>query len=355
MEETDLRCYKPANVNLSALCSNFKKSLPSHILIIRPGALGDLIVSLPAFDAIRNYFYNAHIEIMGYPSFLEIVKGRFYADTVSRFDQADIAILFMKNAQIPEFLMKRFGCMDMIIPFVFDKEQVLRKNLEATGARAIVHYDPFPPPGESLHITDYFIKFLDVLGIPHANKIPKIFLHNEDILFGNDFIRDKIGDSNKMLIAIHPGSGSRQKCWPAERFSELILRMRKEMYAQILIISGPADYEIVEKLRVKVKDFIHVDQLPLPNLAAIIKRCNIFIGNDSGITHLAAAVGVHTIAIFGSTDPIVWGPRGERVKTLYKKSDCSPCFPDTRRNCFLQICLEAVTVEDVMCEVKYFL
>ncbi|UJS17949.1 MAG: glycosyltransferase family 9 protein [Candidatus Jettenia sp.] len=354
MEETRLR-YKPTSVYLPAFCSHLKKSLQGHILIVRPSALGDLIVSLPALEAIRNYFSGAHIEIMGYPSFLEIVRGRFYADTVSRFDHADIATLFMRNAQISEHLMKRFGCMDIIIPFVFDKEQILTKNLESIGARAIVHYDPFPLSGESIHITDYFIKFLDVLGIPDSGKIPKIFLHEKDILFGNDFIRDKIDNSNKKLIAIHPGSGSRQKCWPLERFAELILWMRKEMDVQILVISGPADYEIVEKLRAKVKDFIHVDQLPLPNLAAIIKQCNVFIGNDSGITHLAAAVGVHTIAIFGSTDPNVWGPRGEWVKILHKKSDCSPCFPDTRRNCFLQTCLEAVTVEDVMCEVKHFL
>ena len=93
-----------------------------------------------------------------------------------------------------------------------------------------------------------------------------------------------------MLVAVHPGSGSRQKCWPMDRFAELILWLKEEMDTQILLISGPADTEIVEELRVKVRDkFILVDHLPVPILAAIIKRCKLFVGNDSGITHLAAA------------------------------------------------------------------
>ena len=96
-----------------------------------------------------------------------------------------------------------------------------------------------------------------------------------------------------------------------------------------------------------------MDQLPLPILAAIIKRSDLFVGNDSGITHLAAAIGTPTISIFGPTDPRMWGPRGEQVKILYKKSPCSPCSFDMRRNCFSQICLEGVTVEDVICGIRY--
>lgn len=350
MEETNLN-YKLPRVKSSTFSFDFQSSV-KHILIIRPGALGDLIVTLPALKAIRNHFHGAHIEIMGYMPFLEIVKGRFYVDTTSRFDQANISPLFIKDTQIPVSLIKRFSRMDLIISFVLDKEQIFIENLKATGAPCVIHYEPFPQ--DNVHITDHFLEFLDLLGISHFSEIPKIFLQNEDVLFADHFIKDRSIDQKKLLIAIHPGSGSLQKCWPIERFSDLILWLNKELGAQVLIISGPADNKIIEKLRERVKDnFKLVDQLPLPNLAAVLRRCDLFIGNDSGITHLAAAVGTSTIAIFGATDPNVWGPRGKRVKILYEKVSCSPCISDKRKICFSPICLENITLEDVIREVGY--
>ena len=352
MEEKKLN-YKPTDSKSSTFCSNIK-SLIQNILIIRPCALGDLVVTLPTIEAIRNYFKNARIEIMGYSSFLEIVKGRFYADTISRFDQADIAHLFTKNSNVPASLINKLSNMDLIISFVSDKEQVMVSNLRAAGVKHVIHYEPFPSEGEDIHIIDHFLRCLDLLGVHHSNKIPKIFLRDEDVLLGEKFLNDRVVDPKKMLVAMHPGSGSRQKCWAVDHYAELILLLKKEMDAQILLISGQADTGIVEELRVKVRDnFILVDRLPLPILAAIIKRSNLFVGNDSGITHVAAAVGTPAITIFGPTDPIKWGPRGERVKILYKKYPCSPCSFDTRRNCFSKICLKGVTVEDVISKIRY--
>ena len=244
--------------------------------------------------------------------------------------------------------------MDLIISFVSDSEQIMVRNLRAAGAKHVIYYEPFPSEGGDIHVIDHFLKCLDLLGVHHANKIPKIFLRDEDVLLGEKFLNDRVVDPKKMLVAMHPGSGSRQKCWPVDRYVELILWLKKEMDAQILLISGQADTGIVEALRVEVRDnIILVDQLSLPILAAIIKRSNLFVGNDSGITHVAAALGIPTITIFGPTDPGIWGPRGGRVKILYKKSPCSPCSFDTRRNCFSQICLEGVTSEDVISEIRY--
>ena len=345
--------YTTINSKPPTISSNNKTSI-QNILIIRPCALGDLVVTLPTIEAIRNHFENARIEIMGYSSFLEIVKERFYADTISRFDQADIASLFTKNSNVPASLINKLINMDLIISFVSDSEQIMVRNLRAAGAKHVIYYEPFPSEGGDIHVIDHFLKCLDLLGIHHSNKVPKIFLRDEDVLLGEKFLNDRVVDPKKMLVAMHPGSGSRQKCWPVDRYVELILWLKKEMDAQILLISGQADTGIVEALRVEVRDnIILVDQLSLPILAAIIKRSNLFVGNDSGITHVAAALGIPTITIFGPTDPGIWGPRGGRVKILYKKSPCSPCSFDTRRNCFSQICLEGVTSEDVISEIRY--
>jgi len=308
---------------------------------------------LPTLGAIRDHFPNAFIEVMGYPAHLELIKGRYYADVVSRFDQMDIAHLFVKDAEIPNSFRERLCQMDLIISFVSDSDRIFSHNLNASKARCIIHYDPFPADDAGIHMIDHFLHVLDSLGITYTDTIPKIFLNDEDIRFGEDFVKDRIAGSKKMLIAIHPGSGSRQKCWPIERFAALINRLNQELQAHIIVISGPADQEIVEGLNAGIHDdFTLTDQLPLAKLAAVIKRCNFFIGNDSGITHLAAALGIYTIALFGPTDPKIWGPRGESVKILYKKVHCSPCVADMRRNCFTQICLENIKMEDIIHEVR---
>lgn len=312
-----------------------------------------MIVTLPTFGAIRNHFPNAKIEVMGYPSFLEIIRGRFYADEVSRFDHADVSYLFMKEAKVPASLRKRFTDIDLIISFVSDKDQILTGNLNAMGARCVMHHDPFPPEDGSVHVIDHFLKSLDTLDISCTNKVPKIFLHDEDIRFGNDFVREKNVDPEKISVVLHPGSGSRQKCWPVERFAALANWLTREIQAHVFLVSGPADGEILEELRANVKDkFFMIEHLPLPKLASVIKRCDLFIGNDSGVTHLAAAMGVHTVAIFGPTDPKIWGPWGDRVKILYKKTYCSPCPQEIRRDCSVRTCLENIKIEDVLHEIE---
>lgn len=210
---------------------------------------------------------------MGYPSFLEIIKGRFYADTVSRFDHPDIAHLFLKDATIPLSLKKRLSGMDLILSFVSGEDRILSCNLNAAGARRVIHYNPFPTGDECVHIVDHLLKSLVLVGVPYASKIPRIFLHAEDMHFGDNFIRGSIADSEKNMVVLHPGSGGRQKCWPAERFVALMKWLRREMGAQIFLVSGPADREIIEELKSKVKDsFTLVDHLSLPKLASVIKR-----------------------------------------------------------------------------------
>ncbi|MBI2469844.1 MAG: glycosyltransferase family 9 protein [Planctomycetes bacterium] len=322
---------------------------------MRPGALGDVIVTLPTLEAIRNHFRDAHIEVMGYSSFLEILKGRFYADTISRFDQADISHLFVENSRIPASLTNKLKGVDLIVSFVADKEKVVVENLRAAGVWYVIHHEPFPSAGANIHIIDHLLKCLDLLGISHSNKIPKIFLKDEDVLYGENFIKNSIVFPGKKLVAVHPGSGSRQKCWPTSRYAELIMWLYEEIGVQVILVSGPADLEVIEDIRGKIKDnFILADQLSLPCLAAILKRCELFVGNDSGITHLAAAVGIPTIAIFGSTDPQIWGPRGKRGRILYQKSPCSPCPSDIRKNCISKTCLENVTAEAVIEEIRDF-
>ncbi len=311
---------------------------------------------MPAIGAIRKHFYNARVEVIGYPSYLEIVNGRFYAETTSRFDQAEFSTLFTNTPMYTKFLFEKFGGADIVFSFVVDKEKVLVNNLAALGAKNIVQYGPFPSPEGNVHIIDHFLRLLDRLEIKYLDKIPKVYLNDKDTLFSDKFIKNNIKNAENISVAIHPGSGSKQKCWPIEYFADLITWLRDEIRANVFVVSGPADYKIVERLKLKLNGSISiVENLALPHLAAIIKRCNLFVGNDSGVTHLAAAVGVPTIVIFGPTNPAIWGPRGKIVKIIYKELQCKPCGGVESVNCASKDCLINITVEDVIGEVKQVL
>jgi len=104
----------------------------------------------------------------------------------------------------------------------------------------------------------------------------------------------------------------------------------------------------VATMRQHMQDPILLHDLPLPLLAAILSRCRLYVGNDSGVTHLAAAVGVPTVAIFGPTDPDVWAPRGPGVRVVRAATPCAPCAPPQRQACQQRACLEAVSVQAVL-------
>src|SRR5262249_38713939 len=124
-------------------------------------------------------------------------------------------------------------------------------------------------------------------------------------------------------VAIHPGSGGRDKCWPAERFAELAHALKGSQEARILLIEGPADAERLRQFEAHGRGNPprRLSQRPLTWFAAILSCCDRFSGSDSGITPLAAAVGVPVLALFGPTDPAVWGPRGRAVQIIRRPLD----------------------------------
>jgi ADP-heptose:LPS heptosyltransferase len=120
------------------------------------------------------------------------------------------------------------------------------------------------------------------------------------------------------LVALHPGSGGRHKCWPPDRYGRLCDRLTAMGYTPVLT-AGPADEGVIQAVMAGASAArpVVVDQAPLTHLAGLLTRCRAMMGNDSGITHLAAAVGIPTIALFGPTDPAVWGPRGKTVRIVW--------------------------------------
>lgn len=122
------------------------------------------------------------------------------------------------------------------------------------------------------------------------------------------------------MIAIHPGSGGKAKCWPLENYFSLIERLHKERDISFALLTGPAEDR---SLKEKVAEFcrmrtnmLSVDNEDLMTVAALLAECDLSIGNDSGVSHLAAAVGRPIVALFGPTDPELWKPMGNHVRVL---------------------------------------
>ena len=116
-------------------------------------------------------------------------------------------------------------------------------------------------------------------------------------------------------VAVHPGSGGRRKCWPAERFAEVAAGLGRP----VVLLEGPADAEACRAFRDRAASPLRVARaggLSVPQAAALVAGCGLFLGNDSGMSHLAAALGVPTVAVFGPTDPAVWSPRGPVVRVV---------------------------------------
>ena len=286
-----------------------------RILIIRGGALGDFILTIPVLYSLRKSFPKTHIELMANPSFIPLARD--YIDKGESIEKNGIWNYFCENGELSPELKNYFGGFSLIILLRPDREGIFRKNLERSGVKKIIYKDPVSVP-DNIHISRYLIDSLLPLGITANGYKPDIHLTDEEIEFGGEFLK-KNGLSDN-VTAIHPGSGSEKKNWMIERFAE-VANILLERGIKVILISGPAD----EKQKNRFLDLINynpviAEKLPLMKLSAVLKRCKFYIGNDSGITHLSALTGVNTFAIYGPTDHAVWSPSGKNVTVITK--DC---------------------------------
>ncbi|MFH1008078.1 MAG: glycosyltransferase family 9 protein [Candidatus Latescibacterota bacterium] len=319
---------------------------PERILVIRAGAIGDLILTLPVLRALRKRFPGAYLEVMGHPHTLALIEGQRVLDAVSSIDQREVAQLCLPDAPITEKLRRTFGAFDLIVAYTADVKGPLIINLQRTGTCRVIAWPPFPT--KRIHEADHLLDALQSLGITSSDHAPGLFPTSLDRVFAAQFFDTHSLCSSRPVLALHPGSGSASKCWPADHFARIADWAIQSLSAAVLLITGPADEKAgIQMLQGMRERPLRVSDSTLPQLAALLQRCSAFIGNDSGITHLAAAVGAPTGALFGPTDPRIWGPRGKTVRVLHHEMDCSPCDTLNRKRCPHRTCMEAIGVQEV--------
>jgi heptosyltransferase III len=286
----------------------------NRILVIRGGAIGDFIVTLPALKALREACPHAHIEILGYKQIAVLAENRFYAQAVRSIEYGSLSGFFAKNSELPAELADYFASFDLIISYLYDPDGVFESNLRRCGVKNLL-WGPARIVEASDHAARQLTRPIEELGIRVVDLTEKIFLSEEDRQFGCEFLQTP----SQPIIAIHPGSGSREKNWPLQNWIELFSRehWQGENRPSLIVISGEADKAQTAQLERtwKDQDIRFAKNFPLPHLAAVLEH-SIFVGHDSGISHLAAAAGANCILLFGPTDPNVWAPRNENVQIL---------------------------------------
>ena len=286
------------------------------ILIIREGALGDLILTFPVFFNFKENGYKVFVAGKGiYKNFVEKYG---YVENFIPVDSSEYLFFFEKeNSKLREFL-KDF---DIIVSYT-DENEIIGENLKKNFKKKIF-FHPVKKEKLNIHITDYLME-----------PLKKIF--GENLYSFVDLNLENKGE----FYVIHPGSGNINKNWQKENFLKLA-----NILKNVKIILGPADdYEFW------LKNFNGeiVINPSFDEIIEIAKKTIAYIGNDSGISHLFSITGVKTIVIFGPTSPFIWAPRGRNVKIVYKKVDCSPCEYEKMKDCKDKECLEKIKVEDVI-------
>ena len=326
------------------------------MLVIHQGALGDFILALPALRSLRRAFPEAKSVIMGYPRILELVEKRFYADEILSVDQKGMASFFVPEGSLDFALSQVFGTFELVVVFGKDEKSALFRNLKRVCRGQILHINSFPLPAGRIHLTDHLTRQFKGYDLLVEELHPRLYLTEADENWSKNLYNRKglTAEEKPKAIVLHPGSGSKKKVWPIERFVELVRYLQGRSKSRILVALGPAEGPEVQKAFEGIEwDMgpvapILLRGLSLPQLASVMKGCLLFIGNDSGISHMAAALGLATVAIFGPTDPNVWSPRGEKVAVVQGKISCSPCSQENLFRCKQFKCLEGIEVGDVL-------
>jgi heptosyltransferase-3 len=285
--------------------------MTGNILVIRGGAIGDFVLTFPALAALRKKFPGNHFEILGYPRIANLALLGKLADAVHPIEDPGLAPFFVRDAELPERWAKFFATFDLIISYAFDPEQILEDNIMRCSKAKFIAAAHRPNESETTHATAFFLKPLQQLGATTADSIPRL-----------EFFEKA---SEDICVALHPGSGSPGKNWPEERWADLLSEILTKTTWRCLLIGGEAEGNRLERLqkRMACERLKLANHLPLTELAQRLRRCTAFVGHDSGITHLAAAIGLPVLALWGPTNEMIWRPLGERIVILHGRDKLS--------------------------------
>jgi heptosyltransferase-2 len=333
-----------------------KDNASAHILFRAANWVGDAIMTTPVLRAVRKNYPKAQITVLAKPWVIPVYEHNPYVDHIMLYDnnrrhkrglgtltlaadirqhQFDLAVL-MQNA-FEAALITWLGCVRERLGYNTDARVMLLNRA--------VKMDPKLKQG---HLIDYYIAILKGAGLFTDGRRLDLFLSKEDRQTAGNILKQSGLDQSAPVIGINPGAtGGTAKRWFPERFAKVAERLSKKFNTKILIFGGPSDRELGDQICQSAPDCcVNIaGQTTLGQAFALIETCRLFITNDSGLMHAAAALNINQVAVIGSTNFKATSPANENSVIIRVPVHCSPCM---KAECPIDHkCMDLVTVDMV--------
>jgi heptosyltransferase-3 len=344
-----------------------KKESIKKILVIKQRNIGDVLLTVPTINALREGFHDAHIAMLVNSGTEEMLTLHPSLDEVIVFDQKWKEKPFIRRAakEISFLRTIRQKGFDMVINLTEGDRGALTALL--SGAKYRIGFDPKgkgfwgkrylfthlqKTPDPRLHVVDYNLEILKVLGLKAKERDVSIYFSKQDEEKIEKIFRQNGIEKEDVLVLVHPTSRWLFKCWEDRKTAAIIDFFQIKRKARVFLTAAPIRKELEKIERIlhytKSEPVNLSGKLTLKELAALAKRCDLFFGIDSAPMHIAAAVKTPVIALFGPSGEFNWGPWGEGHTVITKEMDCRPCGRDGCNGTKKSLCLENIEVDDVI-------
>jgi len=327
-----------------------------NILIRGTNWIGDVVMTLPAITAVREAYPEARISILVKP---------WVADLLRISPDVDEVIVYERPG-VHEGIGGLFRLVRELKTKKFDMAILLQNAIEAaiiawlaripvragynTDGRGIFLTHSAIRSKEILrvHQVEYYLGMLKALGLGAGRKDVRLLIGEEEKAFSDRILKERGIAEASLLIGLAPGATyGPAKRWYPERFASVADRLIERFSARVLLFGSAGDHEVARSIQGKARNAL-VDltgETTLREAISLIARCRLFVSNDSGLMHVAGALGTPTVAIFGSTNPLTTSPVGQKSIVITKNVDCSPCLKKTCPTDF--ICMDLITADEV--------
>ncbi len=315
------------------------------ILIVHPGALGDVLLAVPAIRSLHGKFPQHEIVLIASAAVSRLLSQCEVIDDWIPLEGQACLGLFSGTLSITGELQSWLNRCDLAVAWTEDKEGALRSLFQDLGVAQVQIQSPFSTELCARHQSNRFLETLgettEDISLKRTAQVPSHLLER-----GKDHLEALRVSRDQSLVLVHPGSGSIHKCLQPRRMALLIEQLWRGGMCP-LVLEGPADQDAVgHALQFMRKPPFVLKDLDLSQLAGVLGQVRFYIGHDSGVTQLSAWLGVPTIALFGPTDPQRWAPQGSHV-TILRGVPCICESWETVKKCEEKPCLQ-VPIEEIL-------
>ena len=337
-----------------------------RILVTRTDRVGDVLLTTPALKALRVQFPKSYIAVITRPYTKDILIGNPFIDEVIVYDKYGSERNFFKTVLFALSLRKKnFDVAFMLHPtnrvhliaFIagIKKRIGFDRKLSFLLTDTLVH----KKQEGKMHERDYTLDAIAQFGVAPVDKSLFMPISNESETRIEAFLNANGLSDKDVLVALHPGASCPSKRWHSENFAQLADSLIKECGVKIILIAGPDDISTADEVlgSMKERPVNAAGKTTISDLASLLRRCKLFISNDSGPVHISSALGVPVIALFGRSQPGLgfrrWGPTGTQDVVVYHDVGCEECLAHNCQKDFS--CLKAISVEEVLRKAKKLL